>query len=477
MADIERKVFLKAYVKDEVEKGYILLPKEGVKKIGLLQGEPVWVRLNIESNIEYLKLISKEDRKVGPQGCLVSPEDLSQLGLEKDSIERDIPIGEMEILPAKPYYPSLWSISWELPTEKPIGSEEVPEGPSVSAIAERCVICLDISGSMYGEKIVFAKMSIFTLFDKKVERNYCDELGLVTFGDKSPRAVSTRFVPTRDFSSPHRVALIEALDAYNGTPLHDGLARALKHIPGSQAPYRRVLLITDGWGDNVDDIVTQAEKLDTAIDCVGIGDDCNRQMLVNLSLRTNGRYREVRCYEDLIKEIEDLALAPAVVEPVPVQPAPSRDVSLAIPTTQPVGSSAAHDKLKEMCDRIHDLVNQQRKDNRLAPLKLDPPLAEVAVSHSDDMAGHGFFDHKNLKGKDLQQRCMDKGIQREKIGENIFCCQGIPDPARTAVTGWMNSPGHRKNILEKGFAHQGLGIAQAMDGTFFITQVFASDVI
>jgi uncharacterized protein YkwD len=476
MGDIERKTFLKVYVNDCVEKGRILLPKEGVQKIGLLKEEPVWVRLNKEPNIQYTRLVSKEDRKVGPQGCLVSPGDLSSLGLNQDHLEKDTPVGEMEILSAKPYYPSLWSISWQLPPEKPFAGEETPRVSDVPVMTERCVICLDVSSSMYGEKIAFAKMAVFTFFDKKNERNFRDEVGMVTFGDDSPAAVSTRFLPSPDFSSPDRIALVESLFAYNGTPLSEGLSEALNHIPGGSAPYRRILLITDGWGDNVDHLVRKAEEVNVVIDCVGIGDDCNRQMLFNLALQTGGRYREVRCYEDLIQEIEELAVVPSSVQPIPVQPSTGKDIIIAPSTGNLHGSSVSEDDLKEICTRIHELVNRQRQENGLEALTYDDSLAGVAVGHSEDMAGRGFFAHNNLEGKGLKERCTDKGIQRDKTGENIFCCQGMADPARSAVSGWMTSPGHRKNILERDFSHQGLGISRAVDGTYFVTQVFASGV-
>ena len=58
------------------------------------------------------------------------------------------------------------------------------------------------------------------------------------------------------------------------------------------------------------------------------------------------------------------------------------------------------------------------------------------------------------------------------VGENVATNQGFPDPAETAVQGWLDSPPHRENI-EGDFNLAGVGIAENADGLFYFTQIFA----
>lgn len=124
--------------------------------------------------------------------------------------------------------------------------------------------------------------------------------------------------------------------------------------------------------------------------------------------------------------------------------------------------------------RIFQAINQVREQNKVAPLRWSAKMAEVARAHSARMASKRFFSHEDPQYGGPDNRLSMAGMAWRRCGENIFEEQGEADPARSAVRGWMQSPGHRKNILMKEFTHTGIGVAAGRDGTYRITQVFAA---
>lgn len=122
----------------------------------------------------------------------------------------------------------------------------------------------------------------------------------------------------------------------------------------------------------------------------------------------------------------------------------------------------------------HQLVNAQRVAEGLAPLTLRNDLRVVARAYSEDMIARRFFDHVNPDGDDPFERMRDAGIGFTSAAENI-AWNNFPDPAAVAVDGWMNSSGHRANILDGGFTHTGMGVAHnPSNGRFYFTQVFTA---
>lgn len=124
--------------------------------------------------------------------------------------------------------------------------------------------------------------------------------------------------------------------------------------------------------------------------------------------------------------------------------------------------------------RIFEAINQVRQENKLPALKWNAKIAEVARSHSSRMASKRFFSHDDPKFGGPDNRLSAAGIAWRLCGENIFEENGQADPVRAAVRGWMQSSGHRKNILSRGFTHTGIGVALGRDGTYTVTQMFAA---
>jgi len=129
-------------------------------------------------------------------------------------------------------------------------------------------------------------------------------------------------------------------------------------------------------------------------------------------------------------------------------------------------------QLRAMERRTHDLINEQRKRAKLAPLAWDDRVAQVARAHSQRMADANFFDHTDPRFGDVDKRLDRFGVQWQMCGENIFTCNGFRNPEQLAVREWMNSPRHRQNILTAEFTHAGIGIVYRSDGSYYFTQVF-----
>lgn len=148
--------------------------------------------------------------------------------------------------------------------------------------------------------------------------------------------------------------------------------------------------------------------------------------------------------------------------------------------------------------KVHALTNKQRHAYGLNLLKLDLALMVIARNHSMDMQKNNFFSHTNIAGEGPTERAKRKGYECRKkmsnyylegIAENIsqnylhnsitylnsiphYHWNSVDDISRTTVKGWMQSPGHRKNILTPTYECEGIGVAISDDGKVYVTQNF-----
>ncbi|MFZ3577626.1 CAP domain-containing protein [Virgibacillus sp. DJP39] len=117
------------------------------------------------------------------------------------------------------------------------------------------------------------------------------------------------------------------------------------------------------------------------------------------------------------------------------------------------------------------LVNQERAKENLEPLKLDDRLSSLARNKSQDMAANNYFSHTSpTYGSPFDM--MDQfDFTYRMAGENIAAGQRSP---KQVVEGWMNSEGHRKNIMKDGFTHIGVGYVEGAGLPYrtFWTQLF-----
>ncbi len=120
-------------------------------------------------------------------------------------------------------------------------------------------------------------------------------------------------------------------------------------------------------------------------------------------------------------------------------------------------------------DQVVSLVNQERAKAGCAALTVDSRLAAAAREHSQDMATRNYFDHTTPEGVDPGTRITNAGYRWQAYGENI--AMGQPDPD-SVMQAWMNSPGHRANILNCNFKNLGVGLAYNAKHQPYWTQDF-----
>ncbi|KAK9767226.1 hypothetical protein K7432_003108 [Basidiobolus ranarum] len=129
------------------------------------------------------------------------------------------------------------------------------------------------------------------------------------------------------------------------------------------------------------------------------------------------------------------------------------------PTPTP---GVGNDDLQKMLE----LVNQQRQQNGQNPLQLDSRLVQAAQKHTDYQASIGQITHDE-PGRPLSTRVSETGFKWTALGENV--AMGYTS-VEAVMNGWMNSPGHRQNILNPQFTHFGSGYVA--NGNYW-TQDFA----
>ncbi|MEY9484606.1 uncharacterized protein YkwD/stress response protein SCP2 [Streptomyces calvus] len=120
---------------------------------------------------------------------------------------------------------------------------------------------------------------------------------------------------------------------------------------------------------------------------------------------------------------------------------------------------------------VVDLTNRERARAGLPLLSRDPLLTTAAQAHSADMVARDFYSHTAPDGSRPWDRAAAAGSTRRTIGENIACGQRS---AAEVVRGWMNSPGHRANILKADFTHIGVGFAGGGRAGTYWTQLLGA---
>lgn len=137
---------------------------------------------------------------------------------------------------------------------------------------------------------------------------------------------------------------------------------------------------------------------------------------------------------------------------------------------------------QEAGKKLVELVNAARAEPRRCgnkkmpaapPVKWNEKLAATALAHSRDMANQDFFSHKAKDGSTVDTRATRNGYKWRHIGENIATGQGSP---QQAMSGWLASPGHCVNLMNRNFTEMGAAYAlnPKTDTTIYWTQVFGT---
>jgi uncharacterized protein YkwD len=152
-------------------------------------------------------------------------------------------------------------------------------------------------------------------------------------------------------------------------------------------------------------------------------------------------------------------------------PIPVLSPSTSPPEQSSGQSSGQPTETARMEQQVQQKINAIRQQQGLAELRQNEKLAQVARNYSRRMAEEQFFAHVSPKGDTLADRVGSAGIFYLRVGENLFTSTNIPDPVPAAVEGWMNSPGHRENILRSEYRETGIGVWRTGD-TYYFTQLF-----
>jgi uncharacterized protein YkwD len=172
----------------------------------------------------------------------------------------------------------------------------------------------------------------------------------------------------------------------------------------------------------------------------------------------------------------------ASANPVTTDPQDRRDSIIAPvppvkpPTKGPIAASAnpASTDPQDIFDRqILDLVNQERAKVGADPLKINEQLDLAADLHTLDQAKMNKMSHTGSNGSTMGDRITNAGYVFSSAGENV--AYGFADAA-AVVKGWMNSEGHRKNILNPNYKEIGVGYAEGADGRPYWTQDFGTSL-
>lgn len=153
--------------------------------------------------------------------------------------------------------------------------------------------------------------------------------------------------------------------------------------------------------------------------------------------------------------------APKPAETPVQQPAPKPAEPVKEQTETPASS-----QVSAFEQQVIDLTNQERAKNGLPALKLDVQLSKAARAKSVDMQTNKYFSHTSPTYGSPFDMMKQFGINYRGAGENIAMGQRSP---QEVVNSWMNSSGHRANILNKSFTH--IGVGHAANGNYW-TQMF-----
>lgn len=137
-------------------------------------------------------------------------------------------------------------------------------------------------------------------------------------------------------------------------------------------------------------------------------------------------------------------------------------------------TEVSNDFLSEVEKLIYRRVNDERSKNGRSPLTYNNSMENYARIKSKDMGDKGYFSHKDLDGKLITERMKQDGVSYSAWAENIAFLSGYIDNKSIAdefMNNWMNSQGHRENILSNNYNSIGIGVYK-IGNSIYATQEF-----
>lgn len=130
-------------------------------------------------------------------------------------------------------------------------------------------------------------------------------------------------------------------------------------------------------------------------------------------------------------------------------------------------SSSLNNSASAYISQVLSLVNEERAKAGLSPLTLDTGASEAADIRAKEIVNN--FSHTRPNGNSFSSALTENGVSYRSAGENIAYGQNTPSEV---MNSWMNSSGHRANILNQNFTKIGIGHYETANGTDYWVQVF-----
>ena len=131
---------------------------------------------------------------------------------------------------------------------------------------------------------------------------------------------------------------------------------------------------------------------------------------------------------------------------------------------QPTQNTPALSGAAQIETEIHQLINQHRQSQGLSPLNRNNQLDNIARQHSQRQLSQNSLSHDGIESRIQSAQC-------QYFGENV-AMNNYGNISQTAVSGWLRSSGHRKNIFTPDFTNTGIGVRIDNQGVAWITQNF-----
>lgn len=173
--------------------------------------------------------------------------------------------------------------------------------------------------------------------------------------------------------------------------------------------------------------------------------------------------------DELRKKLDDRRTsrnAPSTDKPSTEKPAPTKEQPTKQPTAEKPAPTPVDSSIGSVRQQILDLVNAERKKAGLGSVSQESHLQSAAQKHAEDMSKRNYFEHNTPEGKTPTQQIKDAGYPltgKWTTGQNIARGQKT---AEQVMEDWMNSPGHKKNILNGSFEH--LGVGYVSSGNYWV---------
>lgn len=143
----------------------------------------------------------------------------------------------------------------------------------------------------------------------------------------------------------------------------------------------------------------------------------------------------------------------------PIQTPPANTPPAEIPSETPKVSDSNGEYLSAVEQQIFNMVNAEREKAGVPKLTYNKTMEKYARIKSKDMADRNYFAHEDPEGKLITETMNRDGVTYNSWGENIAYLGGNPsDAASQFMNMWMNSQGHRENILSPNFTSMGVGV-------------------